>query len=91
MTRLDTQHKVIGFKQSKKAIQEQQASCVFLAQDVEERLADPIRQLCRQNGVEVVPVATMQQLGQACGIDVGAAVAAVLREDCVLTGSKSRR
>ena len=34
---------------------------------------------CRDAGVEVIPVATMKELGKLCQIHVGAACAALLR------------
>ena len=72
--------RVIGVKQTTRAIREGKADRVFAAGDAELRLTDPVRALCREAGIPLTEVETMRALGQACGIAVGAAVAAVLRE-----------
>ncbi|MCB6365240.1 ribosomal L7Ae/L30e/S12e/Gadd45 family protein [Intestinibacillus massiliensis] len=66
--------KVVGVKQSKKVIREGGAAAVFVAGDAEERVTRPILELCQELGVQVTEVPTMQELGRAAGIDVGAAV-----------------
>ena len=42
-------------------------------------LREPLVGQCRDAGVEVIPVATMKELGKLCRIHVGAACAALLR------------
>ena len=37
-----------------------------------------VLELCKANGVEIIYVDTMAQLGKACGIEVGAASVAIL-------------
>ena len=76
--KLKTSRKVVGLKQSRRAVENCTASALYLAEDADPRLTDPLRSLCRESGVPVIPVATMAELGRACGISVGAAVAAVL-------------
>lgn len=71
--------RVIGVRQTKKAVENGEAAHVFLACDAEARLTAPVRALCEASGVPLTEVESMRALGQACGIDVGAAVAAVLR------------
>jgi len=51
---------------------------VFLAQDADTRVTEPVAALCREQGVETESVPTMAQLGSACGIAVGSAVAATI-------------
>ncbi|ADL06904.1 L7Ae/L30e/S12e/Gadd45 family ribosomal protein [Thermosediminibacter oceani] len=72
--------KTVGTKQTLKAVERDQAAVVFIAQDAEEHVVSGLKELCQQKGVEVVPVATMKELGEACGIDVGAASAAILNQ-----------
>ena len=79
MSKLQGSNKVIGLKQSKKAIKEELASVVFIASDAESRVTEPIAMLCHEHGVEIVTVETMHMLGKACGIEVGAAVAVLLK------------
>lgn len=69
---------VAGIKQTQKAIMRSQVAGVLLAGDADEHVTAPIRSLCETRGIPVETVATMQELGKACGIHVGAAVAAVL-------------
>ena len=72
-------HKVVGVKQSTRAVREGRAAKVFLADDADPALLQPIEVLCRQEGVCVIRGATMVQLGTLSGISVGAAVVAVLK------------
>ena len=55
------------------------AQLVFLARDADPALTARVREQCRAQGVEVAEGFTMRELGQAAGIQVGAAVAAVLK------------
>lgn len=70
--------KTIGTKQTLKAIEKSQAKVVFIAEDAEEHVVSGLREICKEKGIEVVSVATMKELGEACGIQVGAASAAIL-------------
>ncbi len=72
-------HKVVGVKQSKKAVRDGGALKVYIALDAEKRVVGPVYELCSQSGVPVQEIATMKELGDSVGIDVGAAVVAVLR------------
>jgi len=75
-----TGKKVVGFKQSIKAIQNGSVNAVYLANDAEARLIEKIVELCEENSLEVHYVDTMKDLGKLCGIDVGAASAVILKE-----------
>lgn len=77
---LQTEHKVVGVKQSRKAVQRGDARLVFLAEDADPQITDPIRQLCQSSGVPVESIPHMRELGTACGIRLGCAVAALLAE-----------
>lgn len=81
LTELAASNKVVGVKQSSRAIREGRAVKVFLASDADPALTGPIRELCARQGVLVEDEASMAQLGRACRITVGASVAAVLRQD----------
>ena len=76
LTELTTQHKVTGAKQVTRALKNAKALRVFMAQDADPR--EPIQDLCEDLGVDIEEVETMAQLGQACGIAVGSAVAALV-------------
>ena len=79
MQELETAPKMVGVKQCRKAIKEGLVRRVYLALDAEERLLIPLRQLCRELSLPIVEVASMQELGRGCGIEVGASVAVVLK------------
>ena len=80
LTELSTQCKVTGAKQVKRALEAGRALRVFLAQDADPRITEPIEALCGEKGVETVRECSMEALGRACGISVGAAVATLVRE-----------
>ena len=69
---------VVGAKQLKKAVKAGRAKVVFLAENADPAVTEPIEELCRQNHIHITWVHTMAELGRACGIEVGAAAAAVL-------------
>ena len=78
ITELASQEKVVGVKQSRKAIREGRARRVYLACDADPAITDPIAASCAQAGIPMETDYTLAQLGQACSITVGAAVVAVL-------------
>ncbi len=75
---LKNANRVIGIKQVAKAVKRGNAQAVFIAEDAEARVTDPLMVLCEEQQVPVDKAATMQELGTACGIEVGAAAAAVI-------------
>lgn len=79
LSELSQAAKVVGVKQSKKAIRDGNAQVVFVADDAEQRVIRPIRDLCCEKGVTLSEVSTMVELGDAAGIDVGAAVVTLLK------------
>ena len=79
ITELASQDKVIGVKQSRKAIREGRAKRVYLACDADPAITEPVADSCAAAGIPVEMDCTMSQLGQACRITVGASVVAVLK------------
>lgn len=71
--------KVIGIKQSTRAVEDGLAHRAFIAQDSADTVRLPFLSLCNAKGVEIVEVESMEQLGKACNIDVGSAVAVILK------------
>ena len=71
--------KVIGIKQLRRALAAGTVRKVFLADDADPRLTDPLAEQCESLGVELERAATMKELGKAGGIDIGAAAAGILR------------
>ncbi len=75
---LKNQPKVVGIKQLRKSLKDGQVVCAFVALDADPRLTDPVVEECARLDVKLVEVATMEALGKACGIAVGAAAAGLL-------------
>jgi large subunit ribosomal protein L7A len=72
--------KTVGVKQTLRALEKGSVQCIYIAEDADAHVTRPIIELCRNQKVEIVRVPTMQELGKACSIQVGAAVAAILSE-----------
>ena len=64
ITELASQDKVIGVKQSRKAIREGRAVRVYLACDADPAITEPIAESCRCAGIPVETDSTLAQLGQ---------------------------
>jgi large subunit ribosomal protein L7A len=71
---------IIGTKQTTKMVEQGKAVEVFVARDADPRITTKVINLCKKMGVAITYVDSMKQLGKACGIEVGAAVAAAVNE-----------
>ena len=69
---------VVGAKQLRKAIASGRAQRVFLAENADPAMTEPILEMCRSLSIQFIWVHSMTELGHACGIEVGAAAAAVV-------------
>lgn len=76
---LQDAHVRIGTKQTVKTVEMGQAAEVFVAKDCERRLISKIAALCDSHDVKITYVDTMIELGKACGIEVGAAMAVIVK------------
>ncbi|MBL4938646.1 ribosomal L7Ae/L30e/S12e/Gadd45 family protein [Clostridium sp. YIM B02515] len=72
--------KVVGIKQSLKAINNDEVKSLYVASDADIKLIEPVLKLAQQNSLEINYVKTMKDLGKLCGIDVGAATAVLLKD-----------
>lgn len=70
--------RVVGVKQTRRALTAGQAKKLFLAADADPALTEPLARMAQELGIPALREGTMAQLGAACGIAVGAAVAAIL-------------
>ena len=75
---MEPEKRVVGVKQSRKAVREGRARRVYLAADADPAVTGPVAEECAAAGVPVETGRTMAQLGRACGIAVGAAAVAEL-------------
>lgn len=71
--------KTIGTKQTMKAVQKGLALKVYVAEDADPYVVNPLLALCQEMNVLVVPVESMADLGRACNVDVGTASVAVVK------------
>ena len=69
---------VVGSKQLKKALLSGRARYVFLAENADPAITDPLERMCAEKNIQITWVSSMTELGQKCGIEVGAAAAAVI-------------
>ena len=79
LSKLKAGNKIVGLKQVKRALNAHEVDIVYLANDADSKLINLIIDLCEEKEVEVVQVENMKELGNACGIDVSAATAALLK------------
>ncbi|MGI6542626.1 MAG: ribosomal L7Ae/L30e/S12e/Gadd45 family protein [Limnochordia bacterium] len=73
--------RVVGAKQTQRALQSGTVAVVYMAEDADKRLLSPIVDTAREEQVEIVFIPSMAELGQLCRIAVGAACAAILQEE----------
>ena len=78
LARLTGRKVVVGVKQLRKALSAGKVFRVYLAENADPALTEPFVALCQLNNVEFAWVRSMTDLGHACGIEVGAAAAAVV-------------
>ncbi|NLY17848.1 MAG: 50S ribosomal protein L7ae-like protein [Clostridiaceae bacterium] len=77
---LKQHRKTVGLKQSLRAVEADKVLAVYIADDAEERVVKKIVELCKAKNIEIRKAESMKVLGRTCGIDVGTAVAAILKE-----------
>ncbi len=77
MTRI-TGEKVVGIKQTMKALKNNLGSKLYIAKDADVKLLEPILELAEEKSLEIIQIDTMKELGVLCGIDVSAATALVI-------------
>ena len=70
---------VIGFKQCKKAASEGRIKILYVALDADKKITAEVVDTAKNSGADIIAVETMSELGNACKIDVGASLVAVLK------------
>lgn len=79
INKLEQNKIVIGRKQTLRALHKDEAEKVYVSKDADFHVTEPIVAVCKELGVEIIYFDNMKELGIACGIDVNAAAAAVLK------------
>jgi large subunit ribosomal protein L7A len=77
---LKTAKKIVGVKQVTKAVEKDLVQVVYIAKDAEQRFVEALRALCSRQKIAIEITFTMAELGSVCGIEVGAAAVAVLKQ-----------
>ena len=78
---LRSSEKIVGAKQSRRAVRDGLARRVFLACDADPALTEPLAAQCGAADIPVSSEFTMKELGHAAGIHVGAAVVTLLKNN----------
>lgn len=78
--RLGSENKVVGAKQVRRAIDLLEAQIVYIANDADDKIVLDIKKKCVNKEIPIVYVKNMAKLGKICGIDINAAVAALLKK-----------
>ena len=79
LSKLQNAEKIVGTKQVVRAITAGEVKTVYLATDADVFVTRRVYDLCREKKIPVVEVPSMKALGEACGVEVKAACAAIKR------------
>ncbi len=77
--KLDGDNKVVGSKETLQAINSGKADRIFVAKDIDENIKNSLIYAARNSNINIEIVDSKMKLGRACGIDVAAASAALLK------------
>lgn len=80
MVRRLPKNRVVGIKQTLKALKNNEVSKLYVAKNAEKKVIAPVVNLANENSIEIEYIDTMRELGKLCGIDVGAASVAMLKD-----------
>ncbi|MBU3146810.1 ribosomal L7Ae/L30e/S12e/Gadd45 family protein [Clostridium sp. CF012] len=72
--------RVVGIKQTLKALKNNQGKVLYIAKDADNNITDPILKLAKVNSLQIIFVDTMKELGNLCDIDVASATALLLED-----------
>ena len=75
----NTKNPIVGTKQLLRALNKNQVTHVFLAEDADEFVYRRVRAAAEEAKVAVTVVPTMKELGEACKIQVPTASAGILQ------------
>ena len=76
--RLENNLKVVGKKETIKALRKGIAQVVYIAEDADERVVRQVIELAKDQRLPIITVETMVQLGKECNIQVKTATAATI-------------
>ncbi|TCO75021.1 ribosomal L7Ae/L30e/S12e/Gadd45 family protein [Marinisporobacter balticus] len=70
---------IVGTKQALKALKEDKAETLFIAKDAEKHVIRTIEDEAKKRKIQIVYAESMKKLGKACGINISAATAVILK------------
>lgn len=76
---LKTRRKMVGLKQTLRALEEEDVEICILAKDADDKFKKRVIEACESKSVRVILGDDRKKLGKYCDIEVGAAVICVLK------------
>jgi large subunit ribosomal protein L7A len=76
---LEEDSKVVGSKQTIRALEKNLVKVVYVANDANKQIRDQIIEKANNCQVEIIYVDTMKDLGKACDVEVQTATAAIIK------------
>ncbi|NIK80154.1 large subunit ribosomal protein L7A [Paenibacillus castaneae] len=71
----------VGAKQTMKMLELQRAIEIYVARDADPQMKAKVVHLSERTGVPIKWIDSMEKLGETCGIDIGAAMAALVNDE----------
>lgn len=76
----ENKNKIIGLKQTLRAIQQDKVTVVYIANDIDEYIVRQITEICQQKDIPMIATNLNQkEFGRLCQIEVGAAVVSLIK------------
>lgn len=72
-------NRIVGLKQLLRELENETVQRIYIADDADLHVKGKIRKAVNGRAIEIIGVDSMEMLGGICGIDVGAACAAILK------------
>jgi len=72
--------KVVGVKQTLKALKNSRGKVLYIAKDADGSITEPVLKLAEVSSLQIIFVDTMKELGNLCAIDVACATALLLED-----------
>ncbi len=78
LERLNTSVKTVGMRTTIRAIENGRALHAFIAEDADVFITRRVQELCQMKDIPYTRVESMKMLGEACGVQVPTACAAIV-------------
>ena len=75
----DKLNMMVGYKQTLRAINENKADRVYLAEQCDDKIRLSVEAAVQQHEAQLFYIRTTRELGEMCGIEVGASCAVILK------------